>query len=589
MTILYSDNFDATAAGSTPTGWTSISGNWAARTDAPVSGSHTKSFGDTTNTVNDVAVLTGGPAARADMEVSANQVVTFNNGYSSVGLGARMDANGQNGYLLTSALQSGKCSAQLYKRVGGTYTALNGTNGVGAFTPASTAAGSKTTLGLRLNVTGSTIKYKVWDASQSEPASWTGTLNDTSITASGYGSTYCSEAVSGQAVGITDYTLGDGVSASVTIAPNALGIVYSPANWNVQTAAATTINGGARMRTLFTGASCTLNFDLSKMVAAAQSKIRYRIDGEHNPWNYVTLTSGNASLACAMPSDTLAYPVHLLEVDVVSTTEFQAPAGTSGQRWDPGTGPNTAVVLTGLTLASGGAVSSPSVAGLKGLLLGDSITEGYLTVNASASADTDRSDSTLGWAFALGRLLGAEIGVVGFGGQAWGAGGVGGVPAFPNTWSNLYSGVARSLAGLDFIAINMGENDGTNAVTATITSTLNAILAAAPATCALYVMRPFSGKQAANLQAAIAATTTPARFAYLDTTGLFDTTQSVDGQHPNGAINASVIAPGVAALIRSAAKPPLVTPAASDTVSLLRSDGSTATAKLSDVKAFLNS
>ena len=379
------------------------------------------------------------------------------------------------------------------------------------------------------------------------------------------------------------------VASTMAIAPNNAALVYSPANWNATALSAITINGGARMRTTFTGASCALNFDLSKMVAAAQSKIRYRIDGEHNPWNYVTLTSGNATVTCAMPSDMTAYPRHQLELEVVSTTEFVAPAGTAGQRWDPTSAANAAVVFTGLTLASGGAVYAPSLAGLKGLFLGDSITEGYLTVNNTATADTDRSDSTLGWAAAQARLLGAEVGVAGFGGQAWGAAGVGGVPAFPSTWGFLYSGVARSLAGLDFLVINMGENDGTNAVTSTITSTLNAILAAAPATCALYVMRPFSGKQTANLQAGIAATTTPARFAYLDTTGLFDTTQSVDGTHPNGSVNASTIAPGVAALIRAASKPPLVTPLGADAVSLVRSDGSSATATLANIKAYLSS
>ena len=91
-------------------------------------------------------------------------------------------------------------------------------------------------------------------------------------------------------------------------------------------------------------------------------------------------------------------------------------------RWTPQA---AAVVLTGVTLANGAGVSAPATLPRNVLIYGDSITEGYHTV---ATGDTDGSDASLGWAYALRRLLGAEVGVVGFGGTGLLNAGQGGVP-----------------------------------------------------------------------------------------------------------------------------------------------------------------
>lgn len=102
--------------------------------------------------------------------------------------------------------------------------------------------------------------------------------------------------------------------------------------------------------------------------------------------------------------------------------------------------------------------------------------------------------------------------------------------------------------------INDGTNDGAS-VTANATTVLNALIAATPKTTKIILYRPFSGTHAAELIAAVAACIDPSRVTYKDTTGYFNTTNSVDGVHPYGIENLSHIAPLVAVDIRNAVSP----------------------------------
>ena len=371
----------------------------------------------------------------------------------------------------------------------------------------------------------------------------------------------------------------DAALASVHVAPNDPAIVYSPANWSVTSSLAITINGGAYGRIVVSDPNPVLNFDVSKMVPNAKSQISWRLDG--GPWNVVDIA---ATIACMTSADTTAQSKHLLEWAAKATTEFVVPS-QPGQRWDPTSSPNTAIVFTGLTLAGGSTVGAPQKASLNGVVFGDSITEGFRNISGTAATDVIDSDSLRGWAFDLRRQLGAEIGVVGFGGQGWGGGGVGSVPAFGAALGYFYSGAARTFTGLDFVVIAHGENDSTNNVTAQITSALNAIIAAVPSACAIYVLRPFSGKQAANLQAGIAACSAPSRVAYCDTTGT-DVT-GYDGVHPYASSNLITNGPLVASIIRTAA-PSVGAVQSTDIVQLTKSGTVTPTA-MSAVKTFLNS
>lgn len=326
-----------------------------------------------------------------------------------------------------------------------------------------------------------------------------------------------------------------------SIAPNDAGLVYSPLNWNVSGASAITANAGAYFRTLFTGASCVLNFDASGMVTPA-SQIWWRIDC--GPWTKAAVAS---TVTLTVPSDTLTdgdVSYHLLEVVVKATTETQ-------NRWN--TGNSTRVIFTGLTLAVSAVVLAPQVAGKTILFYGDSITEGVRTLGETASNDTDRNDAMMGWAFACGRLLGAEVGIVGFGASGLSTGGSGNVPALGTSYALHYSGASRSFTSApDLIVLHEGTNDGSTNITSAMTTVLNALLTACPS-AKIAVLRPFNGTtQAANLQAAIAACNAPSQVTYVNTAGFFDTSKGSDGLnlHPSGPNNVALIAPQVAAQLR---------------------------------------
>ena len=330
-------------------------------------------------------------------------------------------------------------------------------------------------------------------------------------------------AAAGAATGFTT-----SAAAPVTIPPTHAAVVYSPYNW----AAGKTVNAGAYFRLGFTGSSIALNFDVSAQTAPLP-QIWVIIDGM--PAQQFTLA---ATVTPTMPAATAAWPKHMIEVVVKSTSEFVS-------RWSPQA---AAVVLSSITLAAGAAASAPAVLLRTVLAFGDSITEGFKTLG---SGDTDTSDATLGWAYGLRRLLGCEIGVIGFGGTGLLNAGEGGVPPVGQSFTQLWSGTARNFSPApSLIVVNEGENDKT-AAPATFQAAFQAFLAAllgAVPSCPIAVLRPFSGAQAVAIQAAIQAVGSP-RLHYADTTGLFDTTLSVDGQHPLGVANLGAIGPGVAAIV----------------------------------------
>ena len=360
-----------------------------------------------------------------------------------------------------------------------------------------------------------------------------------------------SGSVTAPAFGSHSITVQDANATSVTgtsgafiaaVAPNNPAIIYSPYNWNVSGASAVTINAGAYFSTLFTGASCVLNFDVSAMVSPA-SEIWWKCD--NGPWTAATLTGG--TVAVTIPSVTAGnadVPYHLLEVYVKSSTE-------TANRWNTGVN-STQVRFTGLTLAAGAAILATQTAPRRLLIYGDSITEGVRTLGESATNDTDRNDAGLCWSLQLSELLGAEVGVVGFGATGLTLAGSGNVPALPSSWNYLYAGVSRSFSPApDAVIFNIGQNDGTTNTVAIMTALLNSVLAACP-TAQVIVLRPFNGNQAANLQAAIAASSAPGRCFYIDTTGFFNTAYGSDSLnvHPSGPNNIGIIAPQIAAAIK---------------------------------------
>ncbi len=335
---------------------------------------------------------------------------------------------------------------------------------------------------------------------------------------------------------------GNGVDYAndTVLQPNDPSILYSPFNWSVGSSAAMTINAGAYFRTMFTGSACTLNFDLSTAAAPA-SEIYWRVDGYEagQPW---IRTTPAANVPCPAPADLGAAPWHQLEVVVKSTSE-------TINRWNTAA-PGTAVRFAGLSLQPGASAQTPVGAPWRILLLGDSITEGVRTVNQTASLDTDRNDATLGWAFRLGRLMGAEVGVVGFGATGFTAGGSGGVPPLTSSYNQLASNLARPAGNPpSLIVINDGTNDPGD-VTVAATTVLNALIAQYPDT-PIALLVPFNQSHIADLQAAARNCVRPGLVHVVQTAGILNPSNGVDnfGVHPTGPNNLGFIAPRLASLL----------------------------------------
>lgn len=330
------------------------------------------------------------------------------------------------------------------------------------------------------------------------------------------------------------------VGATPSILPNDPNIIYSPYNWNVTSASATAINQGAYFRFRFSGTTISLHFNISQMTAVA-SQIAYRIDT--GPWTRVDVVS---NLPITVPSVLAPAPNHMLEVRLVGTTAFQFPTGQTGTRWYVGTPPNVAVIFTGITLGVGES-TSPSQRRKRNIIFyGDSIMEGYYCLWNTGPSDCAWADGMWTMYFEAGIMLDAEFGVVACAGQGFYGAGVGSTPAFTNTYNLIYNGVGRGFTPVpDLIVINMGANDNVTIITM-VTAVLNGLLTYCPTT-PIMVMRPLNGHRASDLIAGIAACSNPSQVSYTDTTGWFNTADSVDATHPDAIAHTTVLAPYTAA------------------------------------------
>jgi len=341
---------------------------------------------------------------------------------------------------------------------------------------------------------------------------------------------------------------------------------FSPYNWKVTPTSAKSINPGSYFNTLFTGTSCTLNFDLTGEMASPFT-MAYRID-LCGPWRYITVSTSAVSLDMTGSDAAFATDGHYLEV-VFRANNNQGIT----QRWNPQT---AAMVLTGIALDSGAVLKLPPNAKSRRILFyGDSITEGMET-------HLPIHDATGAWTFIAGSALGAEFGIVGFASQGWASAynPPAYTPFFPSTWNYIYEGVARDFSNApDLIVINHGTNDSSN-ITSVATTTLNAMLAATPGTTKIVVMQPLNGTHASELQAAVAAVGN-ARCTYLSTAGWYTS----GPLHPTAVSSASIIAPlainALSAILASAAIPPALT---QRTVTLTLGDTIGAVANLTNIK-----
>ena len=327
-------------------------------------------------------------------------------------------------------------------------------------------------------------------------------------------------------------------------------IYYSPYNWHVSPTSAATINAGAYVRFLVSGSFLRLQFDVSHMVTPA-SEIYWRVD--NGP---ATLSLVLDTVVVTFPANNTkaTVPFHSIELFVKSTTE-------RANRWVATAGgkpvPGTRIVLTGLETDGQLAPWLPSDVNL--LIYGDSITEGVMTLGGSQHDDTDHNDASVVYSHALGRLLGAETGVVGFGDNAFTHTGSGGVPILGEAWDQMWDGVPRNFAAPppDLIVMNEGTNDGCDTtkpgcvgvdITAPMAAVLTSLMGACPGT-PIVVLLPFNGGQAAHILAAIRAVGSPDAIHYVNTTGFYDLKYG-GALHPTGPNDVARIAPRIARRLR---------------------------------------
>ncbi len=221
MTTLYTSNdsavgFDVTGAGSLPADWAQMAGTWQAGTVNPQYG-HAHSFGSTTQVDGDVAIVNG-IATAGDMDVVFDQRINGNGSggshFQSVGVVVRCDSGYQNCYTVIAS-SSGQSSVNLllFKRVSGSYSLLN----QAAISGVPLTVGH--TLRVRGQCLGTTIRAKAWDATAgTEPAAWTVSTTDSSVSAAGYAGLYYGlDAGSAVAMGVDDVVVSSLVSNYVTV------------------------------------------------------------------------------------------------------------------------------------------------------------------------------------------------------------------------------------------------------------------------------------------------------------------------------------------------------------------------------------
>lgn len=283
---------------------------------------------------------------------------------------------------------------------------------------------------------------------------------------------------------------------SLAVAVNDANLFLSPYTWLVSGGASAQTNCfGAYLKLWFqAGAGVTLNVDTSPLAGAAASAyptLAWSLDGA--AFALAQLTSGQTSLSL----ETVSAGSHAL---------FLYVKDNSGNvdEWAFSAAPYAAVKITGLVL--GGGATQPLVQAAQArskrlLVYGDSITCGYNTGGAGSN------DAFLTYAFRLAEALGAEVGVVAFGGTGWQWANGQNVPPLytsgndaQSSWNKYWAGQSRLSGGLltptpDYVVLLHGTNDGTNgvsdsAVTTQATAFLPALRAVTGASCKIALCIP---------------------------------------------------------------------------------------------------
>lgn len=327
-------------------------------------------------------------------------------------------------------------------------------------------------------------------------------------------------------------------------------VFYSPYNWHRSGAYAQSPNPGAYLKVGFTGSQIAVGLDVSplleaKVVAAQYPVVRYSVDG--GPATTVQLGPDTRSLLCGKG---LSRGNHQLLLQYVAGYVFL-------DFWTP----VNVLRVTGFTLDEGASLVKPQAQERFALFLGDSITNGDDDIATFAGGITnavDTQDATLGYPVVVAAGLGAEYGIVAYGGASWDRTAADGhTPGLTTSYSMVDSVHSRLVAGKfspvpDDIFVNMGENYPPSGDD--VPKLLAGLRSASGSGTNIFLIVPFSGRARSELTAGYGRYRARDRRCYLLDLGNNPylptgrpTMYSVDGQHPLASLHALLGAQLVAA------------------------------------------
>lgn len=265
------------------------------------------------------------------------------------------------------------------------------------------------------------------------------------------------------------------VQNNQVIFPNDANLVYSPYNWKFNSSTSSiTNNNHAYIKMAFTGTTLKVTTSVASLVAASVTAglyptLYYVIDAGALQSTQLTSSSATVTLATGL---------------TVGNHRLRLWWQTNSNAYDMWVTPSMCFTFTGFVLDAAAstitAFNEITQETKRALFYGDSITQGFSKSSVSHYPNI------------VGHAIGAEVGVVGWSGQAWNIAGQTNPPSFatsPGTWNQLWDGVSRSFSPEpDYVFVNEGTN-GTPS-TASITSWITSFRSSCP-NAWLFVIIPF--------------------------------------------------------------------------------------------------
>ncbi len=315
---------------------------------------------------------------------------------------------------------------------------------------------------------------------------------------------------------ITDSSTGATATftANTVIPVTSSAVLWSPGNWysdgsgtfqtnNVLPTSTYALSNtpGAYLRTVITsGGSGSIKLDLdtsilNSITSGHEPVLCWLVDGTISTSQLTYSASPvQLTLATGLASGAHSIEVYFKAVDLSGSSSM-------GDRWTDPTTDFSGVKITGVEIDAGSSLSAPVTRSKRAIWFGDSSLEG--AQNVSSSLTISGQDAGQSFGYLAGQALGAEMGMVGFSAQGYGAAGYGNVPALYNAtvgvsgWGQYFSGKSRRSQPLDWIICSHGINDGT--VNTAVLQAWMEEVRAAYASAGIFVLVPWNGASRASI------------------------------------------------------------------------------------------